>query len=161
MSSGILVRGAPPILRVFSRVVGSPRKVLVVCREPIPDRIRFMPAFRGIVLNTSCPSRKKSLFSGKNVSHAVRLTTTSSDSTTPKSGLAVAVIWTSVDGLQEKSIPARISASPDISSEVADTFGKNSICRLGTTPGASMLPSAVIKRGEDSGKAGQLHRSSM
>ena len=104
-----VVMAAPPMRRVFTSVVGVGKKL---------ERVRLGPLLlveipgprglaRGVVLNTSWPSRKNNRLSGKNTSNAVRLTTTLSDSTAPKSGFSVAVSCRLVDGRQKMSVPTR------------------------------------------------------
>ena len=104
--------------RVFTSVVGSCTKFCAVWRAPLFDGEPRRTAERGDVMNTSCPSRKNRRLSGKKVSNAVRFTTTSSDSTAPKSGYAVAVIWKLDDGRQNRSNPARSSGSFATSSQL-------------------------------------------
>tara|TARA_B100001989_G_scaffold66287_1_gene44838 strand:- start:8 stop:337 length:330 start_codon:yes stop_codon:yes gene_type:complete len=108
---GVSTDGAPPILLVFKSVVGSGLNVEVVCRDPPELAFDERTWLLGVVAKTSLPSRKKRRFSGKNVSKAVRFTTTSSDSTAPKSGFNVAVSCRLEVGRQETSIPALPSFS--------------------------------------------------
>ena len=83
--------GGLPIRLVFTNISGFfPEKLLFLCAE---------------VVKISCPSRKKVLFSGKNVSKEDKLTSTLSDSTFPKSGFIVVLSWRLLDGFQNISKP--------------------------------------------------------
>ena len=97
--------------RVLRSVVGSRKNVCGERRAPWPcgPLADERGLARGEVSNTSLPSRKNSRFSGKNVSKAVRFTTTSSDSTAPKSGFKAAVSCMLVEGRQTTSTPALAS----------------------------------------------------
>jgi hypothetical protein len=93
------MRGAPPMRRVLRSVVGVPVKLLAVFRAPPePPPLDLIVWDRGDVMKFSLPSRKNKRFSGKKVSLDVKLTTTSSDSTDPKSGYSAAVNWRSLVG---------------------------------------------------------------
>ena len=105
--------------RVFSTVVGGRVKASLVRRAPMEELAPpalALPgrgtAERGEVRKISLPSTKKSRFSGKNVSREVRLMTTSSDSTEPKSGVMAAVTWKFDDGRQKTSSPVSHASSP-------------------------------------------------
>ena len=152
--------------RVFRTIVGGRTNDTAVRRAPVDCALPWLLLNdviwpRAVVVKISLPSRKKSRFSGKNVSRAVRLITTSSDSTAPKSGLTAPVTWKAVDGRQKTSRPTLASWSLRTSSNVADAYGNSESSCLGATPGTFSFPKADRKRAAVNGRAGQLQRSSM
>ena len=164
--SGMSTSPLPPMRRVFRTTVGGRTKDSFVRRapadEPPPPLVRKAVIWpRAVVVKISLPSRKKSRFSGKNVSRAVRLITTSSDSTAPKSGLTAAVSCRAWPGRQKTSIPASTSSSSPAKSSAEAAYGNSVSSPFGATPGTSIRPSADMKRAPVYGSAGQLQRSSM
>ena len=84
--------------------------------------------------------------------------TTLSDSTPPKSGLAVAVSWKFGDGRQKKSAPRRLRLRPSTLSSPADTKGKMLYCCRGFTPVRCRVCRAEMNLGTVAGSPGQPQR---
>ena len=142
--------------RVFTREIGTGRNSLRHTRREVLAKLSLVTArvmlpklARGVDSNTSLPSRKNSRFSGKKVSKAVRLSTTSSASTAPKSGSAVAASASFGDGRQAKSTPTRALSSPRAWSLVSEVNGMKETCCRGSTPDTCMAFRAVTKRADE------------
>ena len=151
---------APPMRRVLSKVDGVRKNVDRVRRAPLPPE-PLKTRDRGEVVKISLPSMKNRRFSGKYVSRAVRFTTTSSDSTAPKSGRAAAVTWRFEDGRQKTSKPALWASSPRALFIVVAVYGNRANCCFGRTPGSRICCSADMNRAPVNGSAGHPHCSSM
>ena len=84
---------------------------------------------------------------------------TSSVSTSPKSGLTVAVIWKLVDGRQNRSMPASAATVPSRLSSTEETKGYTLYCCRRSTPFNTSFWNSDRNLGLVNGSAGQDHCS--